>query len=83
MGITANARHPANAEIKRRQFVTPVFATCKTSLFEEGNDKGTETTVDVETYVVFRSECTERDDIVLITIGKVDRGPDELRDTCY
>ena len=80
VGITTNARHPADTEIERGQFVTAVFTICKTSLFEERDDEGTETTVDVETNVVFRGECTERDDIILIAIREVDRGAYELRD---
>lgn len=80
MGITTNARHPADAEIERCQFITTVFAICETSLFEERDDEGTETTVDVETNVVFRGECTERNDIVLITIREVDRGAYDLKE---
>ena len=80
VGITTNARHPADTEIERGQFVTAVFTIRKTSLFEERDDEGTETTVDVETNVVFRGECTERNDIILIAIREVDRGAYELRD---
>lgn len=78
MGITTYACHPTHAEIKRCQFVTTIFAIRETSLFEEGNDKGTKTTVDVETNVVFRGECTESDDVVLVTVREIDRGAYEL-----
>lgn len=56
MGITTNARYPANAKIKRGQFIATVFTVCKTSLFEEGDNEGTKTTIDVETNVVSRGE---------------------------
>lgn len=80
MGITTNARHPTDTEIERCQFVTTVFAICETGLFEEGDDEGTETTVDVETNIVFRGECTECNDIILITVREVDCGAYELRE---
>ena len=79
MGITTNARHATDAEVEWGKFVTTVFTICETSLFEERDDEGTETTVDVETNVVFRGERTERDDIVLITVREIDRGAYELR----
>ena len=80
MGITANTCHSADAKIKRGQFVTTVFTICKTSLLEEWNNEGTETTVNVETNVISRGECTKCDDIVLITIWEVDCGAYELSD---
>lgn len=80
VGITTDARHPANTKIERCQFVPTIFTICETSLFQKGNDERTETAINVETNVVFRRQCTERDDIVLIAIRKVDRRTYELRE---
>ena len=70
MGITINARHPTDTKIKQSQLAATVFALSKASLFEEGNDEYTETTVDVKADVVSRRESTERHSIVFIAAGK-------------
>jgi len=80
VGITADARHAANTEIEWRQFETAVFTLCKPGLVEERDDERAETAVDMETDVVSRSQRTERNDVVLITIREVDGGPYELSD---
>lgn len=80
MGITTDARHPANTKIERRQFITTVFAIRETSFFQEGDDERAETAVDVKTNVVLGSKRAECDDIILITIREVDRGTYELRE---
>ena len=81
VGITADARHTTDAKIEWSQLVTTIFAFCKASLFEERHNERTETTIDVKTDVVSRGKRTERDDIVLIAIGKVDSGAYELTGT--
>ena len=83
VGITTDARHSTNTEIKRGQSVTTVFTVCKTSRFQEGDNERTKTTVHVETNIVSCCQCTERDDIVLITIWEVDCRTHQLREDKY
>lgn len=82
MGITADACHPPDTKVERCQFVTTIFTICETGLLQKGDNKRAETTIYVETDIVFRCQCTECDDIVLIPIWEVDRRTYELQDGC-
>ena len=70
MSATIGARHPPNG----RGNQTHLALSDRFRLLQGQLVECTETTVNVKAHVVSRGRHTERDNIVLIAVGKVDGG---------